>query len=194
MVKLKMFRGRWLITLGHWLINLPSTNSHMDFTTKLGVVNFSIMQLTSDERMCFNASRVEMNWSYWILIFLVDSWISRILWLLDFLGLFLNVTWHWACLVDGNITPSPNLRLDWVTMFKVSFTGISIYSLMYRETMLSMLFFIHVFDILVTARCQLTFFGWSGSSSMISIWSVIVPINSILCLSSDILKSKWRPR
>ena len=40
-------------------MNLPSTNSHMDFATRLCVVNFSIMQLTSDERMCFNASRVE---------------------------------------------------------------------------------------------------------------------------------------
>ena len=116
-----------------------------------------IMQLTSDERMCFNATRVELNWSYWILIFLVDLWISRILWLLDFLSLFLNATWQWMCLLDGNITPSPNLRLDWVTMLKVPFTGISSHSLMYRETILSMLFFIHVFHILVTVRCQLIF-------------------------------------
>ena len=168
-----------MITLDQWLMNLPSTNSHMDFTTRLFVVNFSIMQVTSDERMCFNASRVELNWSYWILILLVHLWISRILWLPDFLSLFLNVTWHWVCLVDGNTTPSPNLRLDWVTMFKVPFTGISSHSLIYRETILSMLFFINVFDILVTVRCQLTFnnvhcwwsfslfFGWSGSLSMI---------------------------
>ena len=61
------------------------------------------------------------------------------------------------CLVDGNVTPSPILRLDWVTMFKMAFTGISSYSLMYREIILSMLFFIHVFDILVTVRYQLTF-------------------------------------
>ena len=112
-----MFRGRWLITIDHWLMNLPSKNSHMDFTTRLCVVNFSIMQLTSDERMCFNASRVELNWLYWILILLVDLWISRVLWLLHFLSLFLNVTWHWVCLADDNITPSPNLRLDWVTIY-----------------------------------------------------------------------------
>ena len=62
-----------------------------------------------------------------------------------------------VCLVDGNVTPSPNLRLDWFKMFKVSFTGISSHSLMYRETILSMLFFIHVFDILMTVRCLLTF-------------------------------------
>ena len=61
------------------------------------------------------------------------------------------------CLLDGNITPSPNLRLDWVTMLKVPFTGISSHSLMYCETILSMLFFIHVFHILVTVRCQLIF-------------------------------------
>ena len=157
MVKLKMFQGRWLITLDHWLMNLPSTNSHMYFTTRLCVVNFCIMQLTSDERMCFNDSHVELNWSYWKLIFLVDLWISRILWLPDFLSLFVNVTWQWVCLVDVNITPSPNLCLDWVTMFKVPFTGISSHSLMHCETILSMLFFIHVFDILVTVRCQLTF-------------------------------------
>ena len=151
MVKLKMFRGRWMITLDHWLMKLPSTNSHMDFTTRLFVVNFSIMQVTSDERMCFNASRVELNWSYWILILLVHLWISRILWLPDFLSLFLNVTWHWVC------TPSPNLRLDWVTMFEVPFTGISSHSLMYCKTIVSILFFIHVFNILVTVSCQLTF-------------------------------------
>ena len=75
------------------------------------------MQLTSDERMCFNASRVELNWLYWILILLVDLWISRVLWLMHFLSLFLNVTWHWVCLVDDNISPSPNLRLDWVTIY-----------------------------------------------------------------------------
>ena len=39
----------------------PIDNSHMDFTTRLCVVNFSIMQLTSDEQMCFNGSRVELN-------------------------------------------------------------------------------------------------------------------------------------
>ena len=61
------------------------------------------------------------------------------------------------CLVDDNITPSPNLRLDWVTMFKVPFTGISSHSLMYRETIVSILFFSHVFDILVRVRCRLTF-------------------------------------
>ena len=143
MVKLKMFRGRWLITLYHWLMNLPSTTFHVDLATRLCVVNFSIMQLTSEERVCFNASRVELNWSYWILIFLADLWISQTLWLLEFLGLFLNVTLHWVCLADGNITPSLNLPLDWVTMFKVPFTGISSYNLMYRETILSMFFFIH---------------------------------------------------
>ena len=154
-MKLKIFRGRWLITLDHWLMDLPSTNSHMDFTTMLCVVSFSIMQLTSDEQMCFNASHIELKWSYWILIFLVDLWISQILWLLHFLSLFLNVTWHWLCLVNGNVTPSPSLRLEWVTIFKAPFTGISSHSLMYRETILSMLFSIHVFDILVTVRCQL---------------------------------------
>ena len=151
-----MFRGRWLITLDHWLMNLLSMNSHMDFKTRPFVVNFSSMQLTSDERMCFNASRVELNWSYWILILLVDLWISWILWLPDFLSLFLSVTWHWVCHVDGNITSSPNLRLDWVTMFKVSLNGISSHSLMYRKTIVSVLFFIHVFNILVTVRCQLS--------------------------------------
>ena len=60
--------------------------------------------------------------------------------LLDFLILFLNVTWHWVCLVVGNISPSPNLRIDWVTIFEVSSTGISSHSLMHRETILSMLF------------------------------------------------------
>ena len=129
----------------------------MGFTTRLCVFNFSIMQLTSDEWMCFNALRVELNWSNWILILVVDLWISQILWLLDFLRFFLNITWYWACLVDGNITPSPNLRLNWVMMFKVPFTSISSHSLMYHETILSMLFFIHMFDILVTVRCQLTF-------------------------------------
>ena len=200
-----MFQSRWLVTLDHWLMNLPSPNSHMDFTAWLCVFNFSIMQPTSDERMCFNASCVKLNWSYWILTFLVDLWISRILWLLDFLSLFLNVTWHWVYLVDGNITPSPNLRLDWVTMFKVPFTGISSHSLIYHETILSLLFF-NVFNILVTVRCQLIFdnihcwqsfglyFGWWGSLSMISIWSVIVPINSLFCLSSTTLKSKRRLR
>ena len=157
MVKLKIFQGRWLITLDHWLMDLRSTNSHMDFTTRLCVVNFSIMQLTSDEWMCFNASRVVLNRSYWILILLVDLWISRILLLLDFWSLFLNVTRHWVCLIGGNITPSPNLRLDWVTMFKVPFTGISSHSLMYRKTILSILLFVHVLDILVTVRYQLTF-------------------------------------
>ena len=64
---------------------------------------------------------------------------------------------HWVCLVHGNITPSPNLCLDWVKMFKVPFTGISSHSLMCREAILSMLFFIHVFDMLVTDRFKLTF-------------------------------------
>ena len=59
--------------------------------------------------------------------------------------------------IDGNISSSLNLRLYWVTIFKVPFTGILNHSLMYRETILSMLFFIHVFDILVTVRCQLIF-------------------------------------
>ena len=205
MVKLKMFWGRWLITLDHWLMNLPSTNSHMDLTARLCVVSFSIMKLTSDEWMCFNASHVALNWSYWILILLVDLWISRILWLLDFQYLFLNFIWHWVCLVDGNISPCRNLYLDWVTIFKVPFTGVSSHSLKYCETILLMLFFIHVLGILVPVRCQLIFdnvhcwqsfsllFGWSGSLSMILIWSVVVSINSLLCFSSAILKSKWRP-
>ena len=60
-------------------------------------------------------------------------------------------------LVDGIITPSPNLRLEWVTMLQVPFTGISSHSLMFRETISSMLFYNHVFDILETFRCQLTF-------------------------------------
>ena len=131
MVKLKMF------ILDHWLINLLSKNSHMDLTTKLCSVNFSIMQLSSDERICFNASCVELDWLYWTLITLVDLWTLRMLWLLDFLSLFLNLTWNWVCLVDGNISPSPNLGLDWVTMVKMLFTDISSHNLMYHESVLS---------------------------------------------------------
>ena len=74
----------WLITLDHWLKNLLSASSHMYLTTKLCEVNFSNMQLPSDKQICFNASRVELNWSYWKLIALVDLWTSRILWLLGF--------------------------------------------------------------------------------------------------------------
>ena len=172
MVKLKMFRGRWLITLDHWLMNLPSANSHMDFTTRLCVINFSIMQLTSDEQMCFNVSRVELKWLYKILIFLVDLWTSRIFWLLDFLSLFLNITRHWVCLVDGNVTPSLNLGLDWVTMFKAPFTGISSPSRMYCETLLSMLFYIHMFDILMSGASWILIMSIADRVSVYSLGGV----------------------
>ena len=41
-----------------------------------------------------------------------------------------------VCLVDDDISPSPNLHLDWVTVFKVPFTVIYSHCLMYRETIL----------------------------------------------------------
>ena len=158
MVKLKMFRGRWLIILDHSLVNLPFTNFHMDFTTRLCVVNFSIKQLTSDEQMCFNASRFELNFEKTELN--ISSWFVdfKNIKITGFLNvLYLNVTWHWVCLVDGNVTPSPSLHLDWVAIFKVPFTGIFSHSLMYRETILSMMLSIHLFDILVIVKCQLIF-------------------------------------
>ena len=207
MVKLKKLRGRWLITLDHWVMNLLSTNSHMDLTSKLFEVDLSIIQLLRDKGICFNALRAELNWSYWTLIALVHLWTSRIWYLLDFLFFFfLNLTWHWVCLLDGNISASPNLRLDYVRIFKVPFTRISSHILMDREAILSMLLFIHVFDTLVTVKYQLIFdnvhcwesfslyFGWSGSLSRISICSVTVSTNPLSCLSSVILKSNWQLR
>ena len=60
MAKLKMFRGRWLMTLDHWLINLLSTNSHMDLITRLCKFNFTIINLSSDERFCCNTCWIEL--------------------------------------------------------------------------------------------------------------------------------------
>ena len=109
--------------------------------TTVHEVNFSIIQLSSEEQICFNASRVELNWSYLTLIALIDLWASRILWLLDFLILFLNVTWHWVRLVDG---PNPNLRLGWGTIF-CHLQVLRTYSNV-RWNYIVNVFFIHVFD------------------------------------------------
>ena len=47
--------------IGPMINELQSANPHMDLTTRFCVVNFSIMQLTSNEQMCFYASCVELN-------------------------------------------------------------------------------------------------------------------------------------
>ena len=43
------------------LINEFTLNSHMDLTTQLCEVNVSVIEFSSDERICFDASRVELN-------------------------------------------------------------------------------------------------------------------------------------
>ena len=154
MAKLKMFRGRWLMTLDHWLINLLSTNSHMDLITRLCKFNFTIINLSSDERFCCNTCWIEL------IVLNINSFRRFVdLTNIMIIGFSNSVSeWHLTLdpftlaldLVDGNISPSSNLRLVWVAISKCHLQGSwVIHCPMCRESILSMLFFIHVLDILV---------------------------------------------
>ena len=110
--------------------------------TTVHEVNFSIIQLSSEEQICFNASRVELNWSYLTLIALIDLWASRTLWLADFLILFLILS-----LGTGYVLWMVLVRIYvWAAgQFFAIYRYLRTYSNV-RWNYIVNVFFIHVFD------------------------------------------------
>ena len=126
----------------------------------------------------------------------------RRLWLLDFLSLLLNVTGFVLYMVISllvRICVWTGWRCSKCHLLVSPATAWCAVKLYYRCWFLSMCS-IYSWQIgsswlsIISIADRVSVYSLSGSLFMISIWSVIVSINSLLCLSSDILKSKLRPR
>ena len=114
-LKLKMFWGRWLITLDHWLMNLPSTNSHMDFTTRLRVMIIIIIMILMILQLGFVVIIIIIMILY-LTCCIVFTTLS-----IKFLSLSSCNHWNWsvvARLVYFKLTWKPWLRFSDVFIYK----------------------------------------------------------------------------